>query len=247
MHVRDPRRQPGAQPLTKGQLQTGALPWWQYADVESPFGSPEQWRHDDLIGVSRAFDEDLALAAYESGVFPMPTRPGLMGWYSPLDRAILPLHRLRISRSLRKSIKHYQVRIDTAFGAVLDGCADRRRPSGWITADIRRVYSQLHRRGVVHSVEAWTYDGELAGGLYGVSIGGLFAGESMFYASKVALVALVDLLRRAGAEGRLLDVQWQTQHLASLGAVELPREEYLQRLAVALRLPPPDWSGHPIT
>ena len=246
--------QPRAQPVTKGQLQTGALPWWQYADVESPFGAPEQWRHDDLIGVSRAFDEDLALAAYESGVFPMPTRPGLMGWYSPLDRAILPLHRLRISRSLRKSIKHYQVRIDTAFGAVLDGCADRRRPSGWITADIRRVYSQLHRRGVVHSVEAWTYDGELAGGLYGVSIGGLFAGESMFYrpgigrdASKVALVALVDLLRRAGDEGRLLDVQWQTPHLASLGAVELTREEYLRRLAVALRLPPPDWSGDLIT
>jgi leucyl/phenylalanyl-tRNA---protein transferase len=228
-----------------------ALSWWQDADVESPFGSPEQWRHDDLIGVSRAFDEDLALAAYECGVFPMPTRPGLMGWYSPLDRAILPLDGLRISRSLRKSIKRYQVRIDTAFGAVLDGCADRRRPSGWITASVRRVYSRLHRRGVVHSVEAWTLDSELAGGLYGVSIGGLFAGESMFYrpdigrdASKVALVALVDLLRKAGTEGRLLDVQWQTPHLASLGAVELSREEYLRRLAVALRLPTPDWSSH---
>jgi leucyl/phenylalanyl-tRNA---protein transferase len=225
-----------------------ALSWWQDADVESPFGSPEQWRHDDLIGVSRAFDEDLALAAYECGVFPMPTRPGLMGWYSPLDRAILPLDGLRISRSLRKSIKRYQVRIDTAFGAVLDGCADRRRPSGWITASVRRVYSRLHRRGVVHSVEAWTLDSELAGGLYGVSIGGLFAGESMFYrpdigrdASKVALVALVDLLRRAGPENRLLDVQWQTPHLASLGAVELPRGEYLRRLEAALRLPQPDW------
>jgi leucyl/phenylalanyl-tRNA--protein transferase len=227
------------------------LLWWQDADVESPFGSPDQWRHDDLIGVSRAFDEDLALAAYESGVFPMPTRPGLMGWYSPLERAILPLDGLRISRSLRKSIKHYRVRFDSAFRAVLEGCADRRRPSGWITGDIRRVYWQLHRRGIVHSVEAWTDDGQLAGGLYGVSIGGLFAGESMFYrpaigrdASKVALVALVDLLREAGIEGRLLDVQWQTPHLASLGAVELPREEYLQRLAVALRLPPPDWSRH---
>jgi leucyl/phenylalanyl-tRNA---protein transferase len=178
----------------------------------------------------------------------MPTRPGLMGWYSPLDRAILPLDGLRISRSLRKSIKHYEVRIDTAFDDVLDGCADRRRPSGWISREIRRVYRRLYKRGVVHSVEAWTPDGELAGGLYGVSIGGLFAGESMFYrpgigrdASKVALVALVDLLRRAGPEGRLLDVQWQTPHLASLGAVELPRAEYLQRLAVALRLPPPDW------
>jgi len=231
-----------------------ALPWWQDADVESPFGSPEQWRHDDLIGVSRVFDTELALAAYQCGVFPMPTQPGLMGWYSPLERAVLPLNGLRISRSLRKSVRRYQVRIDTAFDDVLDGCADRRRPSGWINREIRRVYRRLHKRGVVHSVEAWTFDGELAGGLYGVSIGGLFAGESMFYrpgigrdASKVALVALVDVLRRAGAEGRLLDVQWQTPHLASLGAVELPREEYLQLLAVALRLPTPDWSSYSIT
>ena len=241
--------------VTPGEPRAGPeqtpLRWWEYADVESPFGSPEQWRHDDLIGVSRAFDEDLALAAYESGVFPMPTRPGLMGWYSPLDRAIVPLDGLRVSRSLHKSMKRYQVRIDTAFDEVLDGCADRRRPSGWINREIRRVYRRLHKRGVVHSVEAWTPGGELAGGLYGVSIGGLFAGESMFYrpdigrdASKVALVALVELLRRAGTEGRLLDVQWLTPHLASLGAAELPREEYLRRLEVALRLPPPDWSGH---
>jgi leucyl/phenylalanyl-tRNA--protein transferase len=174
-----------------------------------------------------------------------------MGWYSPLDRAILPLDGLRISRSLHKSMKRYQVRIDTAFDDVLDGCADRRRPSGWINREIRRVYRRLHKRGVVHSVEAWTPGGELAGGLYGVSIGGLFAGESMFYrpdtgrdASKVALVALVDLLQRAGAEGRLLDVQWQTPHLASLGAMELSREEYLRRLAVALRQPSPDWSSY---
>ena len=127
--------------------------WREYADVESPFGSPDQWRHDDLIGVSRAFDEDLALAAYESGVFPMPTRPGLMGWYSPLDRAILPLDGLRVSRSLHQSMKRYQVRIDTAFDD-FDGCADRQRPSGWINREIRRVYRRLHQRGVVHSVEA---------------------------------------------------------------------------------------------
>ena len=232
----------------------GPLPRWQDADVESPFGSPEQWRHDDLIGVSRVFDEELALAAYQSGVFPMPTRPGLMGWYSPLERAIIPLDGLRISRSLRKSVRRYDIRIDTAFDDVLDGCADRRRPSGWINREIRRVYRRLHKRGVVHSIEAWTSDSELAGDLYGVSIGGLFAGESMFYrpcigrdASKVTLVALVDLLRRAGMEGRLLDVQWQTAHLASLGAVEVPREQYLQLLEVALRLPLPNWSQHSIT
>ena len=216
----------------------------------SPFGSPELWRHDDLIGVSRVFDEELALAAYQVGAFPMPAQPGLMGWYSPLQRAIIPLDGLRLSRSLRKSIRRYQIRIDTAFDDVLDGCADRRRPSGWINREIRRVYRRLYKRGDVHTVEAWTPSGELAGGLYGVSIGGLFAGESMFYrpdigrdASKVALVALVNVLRQAGVDGRLLDVQWLTPHLESLGAVALPREAYLRRLEVALQLPTPDWLG----
>jgi leucyl/phenylalanyl-tRNA---protein transferase len=230
--------------------QTGAWLWWEYADVGSPFGSPELWRQDDLIGVSRVFDEELALAAYQIGAFPMPAQPGLMGWYSPLQRAIIPLDGMRVSRSLRKSTRRYEIRIDTAFDDVLDGCADRRRPSGWINREIRRVYRRLYKRGVVHTVEAWTPSGELAGGLYGVSIGGLFAGESMFYrpgigrdASKVALVALIDVLRRAGADGRLLDVQWLTPHLESLGAVTLSREEYLRRLEVALPLPMPDWLG----
>ena len=224
--------------------------WWEYADVGSPFGSPELWRHDDLIGVSRVFNEELALAAYECGAFPMPAQPGLMGWYSPLERAILPLDGMRVSRSLGRSIRRYQIRIDTAFDDVLDGCADRRRPSGWINRDIRRVYRRLYKRGMVHTVEAWTPTGVLAGGLYGVSIAGLFAGESMFYrpaigrdASKVALVALVNLLRDAGPEGRLLDVQWLTPHLESLGAAALPREEYLRLLSVALQLPGPDWSS----
>ena len=216
--------------------------------MASPFGVPTQWRDDDLIGVSRAFDADLTLAAYSSGVFPMPVGGGLMGWYSPLYRGVLPLDGLRVSRSLRKTLRRYEIRIDTAFDAVLAGCADRRRPHGWIDDRIRRVYRQLHRRGVVHSVEAWTSDGELAGGLYGVSIGGLFAGESMFFrpdigrdASKVALAALVQRLQAAGVAERLLDVQWVTPHLASLGAVEITRAEYLDRLADALRLPPPTW------
>jgi leucyl/phenylalanyl-tRNA--protein transferase len=216
--------------------------------VASPFGSPAQWREDDLIGVSRDFDADLALAAYASGVFPMPAPGGLMGWYSPLDRGVLPLDGLRVSRSLRRMLRRYEIRIDTAFDAVLAGCADRRRPNGWIDNRIRRVYRQLHRRGIVHSVEAWTAAGELAGGLYGVSVGGLFAGESMFHrpdngrdASKVALVALVERLRSAGTPDRLLDVQWVTPHLASLGVVEISRAEYLDRLAAALHRPPPAW------
>ena len=216
--------------------------------MASPFGSPAQWREDDLIGVSRGFDTGLAIAAYASGVFPMPAQGGLMGWYSPLRRGVLPLDGLRVSRSLHKMLGRYEIRTDTAFDAVLAGCADRRRPNGWIDDRIRRVYRQLHRQGVVHSVEAWTAGGELAGGLYGVSVGGLFAGESMFHrpdigrdASKVALVALVDRLREAGQDGRVLDVQWVTPHLASLGVVEISRAEYLERLAEALRRPPPAW------
>jgi leucyl/phenylalanyl-tRNA--protein transferase len=217
--------------------------------VSSPFGSPAEWRDDDLIAVSEFFDMEITLTAYRNGVFPMPVGPG-MGWYSPLDRGVLPLGGLVVSRSLRKMAKRYEVRVDTAFGAVLAGCADRNRPSGWIDGDIVAVYRALHQVGVAHSVESWTAEGQLAGGLYGVSIGGLFAGESMFHrddigrdASKVALMGLVDLLRADGRPDRLLDVQWVTPHLASLGAVEIPRSEYLRRLARALTVPPPTWAG----
>ncbi|GAA2093257.1 leucyl/phenylalanyl-tRNA--protein transferase [Microlunatus panaciterrae] len=220
------------------------------SEVSSPFGPPAHWRRDDLIAVSTEFDRAMVLAAYRSGVFPMPAHRGLMGWYSPLRRGVLPLDGLRVTRSLRKMTARYQVRVDTAFDEVLRRCANPRRDGGWINQDIKRVYGELHRAGVVHSVESWTMDGRLAGGLYGVSLGGLFAGESMFHdpeigrdASKVALVGLVDLLRGAGPAGRLLDVQWQTPHLESLGVVEMDREEYLQRLHRALQLPPPDW--HP--
>jgi leucyl/phenylalanyl-tRNA---protein transferase len=213
----------------------------------SPFGSPQRWPRDDLIAVSQEFGPDLVVAAYRSGVFPMPTEE-YMGWFSPLDRAILPLDQLRVTRSLAKMARRYEVRVDSAFEQVLDACGDPRRPGSWIDDDIRRVYRQLHRRGIVHSVESWTPDGQLAGGLYGVSLGGLFAGESMFHrpdigrdASKTALVALVDLLRADGVD-RLLDVQWQTPHLASLGVVEVPRSDYLRRLRHALTLPAPLWS-----
>lgn len=214
----------------------------------SPFGSPRSWRDDDLIAVSPEVDAEAVTAAYRAGVFPMPLRAGLMGWWSPLDRGILPLDGLRVTRSLRKVIPRYEIRIDSAFDEVLARCADPERPGSWIDDDIQRIYQRLHRMGVVHSIEAWTGDGELAGGLYGVSIGGLFAGESMFHdpeigrdASKVALVALVELLREAGGEHRLLDVQWQTPHLASLGVIEIDRADYLRRLRQALRLSSPSW------
>jgi leucyl/phenylalanyl-tRNA--protein transferase len=219
------------------------------AMLGSPFGQETSWPRSDLIAVSREFTPELVLAAYRSGVFPMPVRRGLMGWYSPLARGVIPLDALRVSRSLRKMQSRYEIRVDFHFDAVLDRCADPRRAGGWIDDRIRGVYRELHRAGWAHSVEAWTSDGSLAGGLYGVSLGGLFAGESMFHrpdigrdASKVTLVALVDHIRAADEHDRLLDVQWRTPHLASLGAVEIERREYLARLGRALPLPAPEWA-----
>jgi leucyl/phenylalanyl-tRNA--protein transferase len=160
-----------------------------------------------------------------------------VGWWSPDPRGILPLEALRVSRSLRRSRQRYEIRIDHAFDDVVAACADPGRDGGWITLDVRVAYGRLHRIGWAHSVEAWDREtGELAGGLYGVHVAGLFAGESMFHrgrdASKVALVALVERLRSIGAV--LLDVQWLTPHLASLGAIEIPRAAYLERLDRAL-------------
>jgi leucyl/phenylalanyl-tRNA--protein transferase len=155
---------------------------------------------------------------------------------------VLPLDGLVVPRSLRRSVRAHEIRVDTAFAEVLAGCADPAREGGWIDGRIREAYTRLHELGWAHSVEAWR-DGELVGGLYGVAIGGLFAGESMFHratdASKVALVGLVDLLRDGHADRRLLDVQWRTDHLASLGVVTVPRPRYLEMLRVALDLPLP--------
>ncbi|MDQ1419334.1 MAG: leucyl/phenylalanyl-tRNA---protein transferase [Acidimicrobiaceae bacterium] len=195
----------------------------------------------EVIGAGADLEPGTILAAYRHGLFPMPVRRGVTAWWSPEQRGLLPLDGLKVSRSLRKSCTRYQIRVDTALDEVIDACADRQRPGAWISKEIKRAYLRLHHLGWVHSVEAWSPDGRLAGGLYGVAVGGLFAGESMFHrqpdASKVALVALVDRLREGGAS--LLDVQWVTPHLASLGAVAIPRAEYHQRLAKALELPRP--------
>ncbi len=190
---------------------------------------------DDLVAAGADLAPGTLLEAYRRGLFPMPSgrRGEPMLWFSPVRRGVLPLDGLRVSRSLRRSVRRFEIRVDTALPEVIDACADPRRPAGWIDPPIRAAYVELHRLGWVHSVEAWR-DDRLAGALYGVSIGGLFAGESMFHretdASKVALVALVDLLREDPDEPRLLDVQWQTPHLASLGVVQVPRREYLGRL-----------------
>jgi leucyl/phenylalanyl-tRNA--protein transferase len=169
----------------------------------------------------------------------MPLGRRSIAWFSPDPRAILPLDGLRVSRSLRRSTARYEVRRDTRFADVMVRCADPRRPGGWITPKFVKAYVRLHQLGWASSVESYAGD-ELVGGLYGVRIGGLFAGESMFHsatdASKVALVALVDSLRDTGAV--LLDVQWMTPHLRSLGAVEISRREYLARLDGAVHAVP---------
>ena len=216
---------------------------------EEPPASPWSFPHpstaddDGIVGLGADLEPGTVLAAYRSGVFPMPlgTR-GPMAWWSPDPRGVIPLDGLVVSRSLRRSTRRYRTTVDAAFELVIDRCGDPRRPHGWITAEIRSAYVRLHRLGWAHSVETWA-DDELVGGLYGVSTGGLFAGESMFSvatdASKVALVRLVELLRDNGAT--LLDVQWVTPHLATLGAVEIPRTEYLDRLALAVSRSHLDW------
>ena len=223
---------------------------------------PSRWVFDlsgappgeDFLGVGADLEPATVLAAYRAGLFPMPVRRGrrAIGWWSPDPRAVLPLDGLRVSRSLRASCRRFQLRVDTAFDEVVASCADPRRPHGWIDQRMTAAYRRLYDLGWAHSVEAWApaEDGgwRLAGGLYGVAINGLFAGESMFHrerdASKVALVALVRLLREAGG-ARVLDVQWATEHLRSLGAIELPRARYLQLLARALELPPAPFPDTP--
>jgi leucyl/phenylalanyl-tRNA--protein transferase len=206
----------------------------------TPWGFPSPSVADEagVVGVGADLEPGTLLAAYRAGLFPMPVGRGhRIAWWSPDPRGVIPLGGLQVSRSLRQSCRRYQVRVDTAFDAVIRRCADPSRDGGWISADIISAYSTLHELGWAHSVETWD-GGQLVGGLYGLSVGGLFAGESMFHdatdASKVALVGLVDRLGAAGAT--LLDVQWTTPHLETLGAVDVPRPLYLDLLAEAVTL-----------
>ncbi len=207
---------------------------------------------DDLVAVGADLAPGTVLAAYRRGLFPMPeprlrlrgrTRPPAIGWWCPAERGVLRLDGLHVSRSLRRSVRDFEIRVDTAFDEVVSACGDVRRPGAWIDDGIRAAYGELHRLGWAHSVEAWQ-DGRLAGGLYGVALGGLFAGESMFHrsrdASKVALVGLVERLTDAHAGRRLIDVQWSTPHLASLGVEEIARREYVERLPDLLATPLPE-------
>ncbi|HPF40646.1 MAG TPA: leucyl/phenylalanyl-tRNA--protein transferase [Phycisphaerae bacterium] len=179
---------------------------------------------------------ELLISAYAQGVFPMGVH-GRIGWFSPDPRGILPLETFHVSRTLAQTERsgRFQVRVNTRFRDVMLACADR--PDGtWITTPIVDAYVRLHELGLAHSVEAWRHD-QLVGGLYGVALGGAFFGESMFHrerdASKVALVALVETMRKR--RFTLLDIQYTTPHLMRFGAIEIPREEYLKRLMTAIR------------
>lgn len=213
---------------------------------------PRRADGDGLVALGADLEPGTLLAAYRCGLFPMPVdrplrRDPVLAWWSPDPRTVIPLDGLRVPRSLRRSRRRFEIRVDTAFGQVVRGCADPHRSGGWISSEIGSAYGRLHELGWAHSVESWTPDGRLAGGLYGVAIGGLFAGESMYHerrpwardASKVALVGLVELLRADGEPDRLLDVQWMTPHLERLGALPIPRATYLDRLTATLALPLP--------
>jgi leucyl/phenylalanyl-tRNA--protein transferase len=191
----------------------------------------------DLVTIGGDLLPPTLIQAYRKGIFPMEVTglPGVLGWWSPDPRGILPLDSLRVTRSMRQSARRFEIRVDTCFSDIIRACADPAREDGWITGAFITAYERLHDLGWAHSVEVFDRDGVLAGGLYGVRVGGTFAGESMFHhkrdASKVALMALVDLMRTSGMA--LLDVQWCTEHLASLGAIAISREDYLARLADA--------------
>jgi leucyl/phenylalanyl-tRNA--protein transferase len=189
--------------------------------------------------IRRVISAELLLHAYRNGVFPMAIDGGEIAWFSPDPRAIIPLdERFHVPHGLRRALKaaRFEIRFNSAFGRVIRRCAHRK--DTWISEVIIASYLNLHRLGHAHSVEAWL-DGELAGGLYGVSVGGAFFGESMFHdvtdASKVALHALVERLRAHGYA--ILDTQWTTPHLQRFGAFEIPRATYLEMLGPALDLP----------
>ena len=202
---------------------------------------PAEWPDSDVLALGADLEPETVIDAYRRGMFPMGVGDSgdPIGWWSPDPRGILPLDGLRVTRSMRQSAKRFEIRVDTCFTQVMRGCADPSRGGSWITEQFIDGYTRLYEMGWAHSVEVFNRSGELVGGLYGLRIDGCFSGESMFHierdASKVALMALLDLMRSSGMT--LLDVQWCSEHLASLGAIAIPRHEYLARLAEALRKP----------
>ena len=211
-----------------------------------PIPGPSRWRFPDpatageegLVGIGADLEPATLVDAYRRGIFPWPHPGAPLPWFSPDPRGVIPLDGVRCARSLRARLRRsgWETTVDRAFAAVLAGCSDRPGPvregGTWITGPMRAAYQRLHDLGHAHSLEVWA-GAELVGGLYGVGVGGVFTGESMFHlASDASKVALVDLVARLGeAGGCLIDVQMVTPHLASLGARDLPRAEFLDLLA----------------
>jgi leucyl/phenylalanyl-tRNA--protein transferase len=201
---------------------------------------PSEWPEDDCVAGGADLEPGTIIEAYRHGAFPMP-HDGQLLWWSPLRRGVLEPSAVHVSRSLRRSMGRFSVTVDQDFEAVIDACADPTRPGSWIDQPIRDAYVRLHHLGWAHSIEVRNADGDLVGGLYGLAIGALFAGESMFHhetdASKTAVAALAEIVGPAG----LIDVQWLTPHLASLGVTEWPRQRYLAEIAALVDRPQPEW------
>lgn len=204
----------------------------------------------DIVAVGGHVSARTIVAGYAQGVFPMDIDADvgaadlvqLTAWFAPAERAVLRYPGMHVSRSLRRALRGFQITVDTDFAGVVDGCADPDRPQGWITPDYRRAYQQLHELGWAHSVEVW-HGGELAGGLLGLQLGGLFCADSKFHrvtnASKAAVAGLSEVIFGADdGQHRLIDAQWLTPHLASLGFEGLARSDYEALLPGLLAMPP---------
>jgi len=202
------------------------------------FPSPDLWPDDDdIVAAGADLETDTLLFAYAHGMFPMFVNKRNLAWWSPVDRGVIPLDGLRVTRSMQQSAKKFTCTVNQAFTEVMTLCGSMRTDGNWINQHFIDAYTDLHNEGHAHSVEVWNEAGDLVGGLYGVRINKFFAGESMFHvetdASKVALMYLVQLMTLDGME--LLDTQWRTDHLESLGCIAVPREKYLQLLASAIQ------------
>ncbi len=228
------------------------LPYLDPTTPSAPFPDPEtaQEEPNGLLAVGGCLSQERLLNAYRQGIFPWFGEEEPILWWSPNPRLVLRPETLKVSKSLRKTLKKelFQVTFDQAFSAVIEQCSQPREDGNgtWITNDMKQAYQQLHQAGHAHSVEAWQ-DGELVGGLYGIAMGGVFFGESMFSrtsnASKVAFVTLVNRLKQAGYQ--LIDCQVRTEHLVSLGAEEIPRKMFNRLLDqfCELKLDSNFWKG----
>lgn len=220
---------------------SGPIPPSPWSLADPSMAQPDS----ELVCIGAQLDPATVLRAYTMGLFPMhveiETGEQELGWWSPNPRGILRLDQLIVSRSLRRSMRKFTVTFDLDFERVMRACWRVDGDGNWITDEFVETYTDLHKSGFAHSVEVWNADAKLVGGLYGIEIGGLFAGESMFHrerdASKVALVSILRKLGECPGE-RLFDVQWQTDHLATLGVTQVSREKYLEELALVLHTKP---------